>query len=370
MLEGPHGAVHLVCPERLGAVNREQERVDDRRQVSGGDGFVKGRDGGPVRKARVIIVGVGDEQQMLARVLANGAPPEYRLFAFVDDGVSRRPKGLGGEVIGAAEDLYSIASRAGAKYVAVPDVPLPKHLWHETLRCASAGIRVERVVDLYTRLTGRVPLDAFSSNWPTRDVPRVLGWLHETAIRALDVLVGTVGLALMACFLPLLALAIKMESPGPIFYLQERVGRHGRVFRMWKFRTMRKDAEASGPQWAEDNDPRVTRLGRILRRMRIDEMPQFINVLKGDMSIVGPRPERPEFVAVFRSVSPAYDLRHAVRPGLTGWAQVERSYASSVEDGIEKLEYDLYYLSRRSLWLNLFIMAQTPAVLISGRGAR
>ena len=169
----------------------------------------------------------------------------------------------------------------------------------------------------------------------------------------------------------LVALAVRLESSGPVIYRQTRVGRMGRPFEVLKFRSMRTDAEKDrGAQWAQQDDPRVTRIGRFIRKYRLDELPQFINVIRGDMSFVGPRPERPCFVEQLRLVIPYYDERHSVRPGLTGWAQVQYSYGSSVEDAFNKLEYDLFYLKNMSPVFDLAIMFKTTQIVIRGSGSR
>ena len=166
------------------------------------------------------------------------------------------------------------------------------------------------------------------------------------------------------------AILIKLDSRGPIFYTQERVGLNGRNFKMFKFRTMRADAEQAGVQWAQKDDPRVTGIGTYLRRFRIDELPQLINVLKGEMGLVGPRPERPEFVAQLRTQIPYYELRTLVPPGITGWAQIRYPYAASLEEAREKLQYDLYYVKHLSVFLDLVILFHTAKVVLFGRGAR
>ncbi|HQA72330.1 MAG TPA: exopolysaccharide biosynthesis polyprenyl glycosylphosphotransferase, partial [Deltaproteobacteria bacterium] len=168
----------------------------------------------------------------------------------------------------------------------------------------------------------------------------------------------------------LTALAIRLDSPGPIFYLQQRVGKDGRDFNLIKFRSMRQDAEKKGPQWASQNDPRVTRVGRVIRKLRIDELPQFINVLKNDMSFVGPRPERRYFVDQLEKVIPYYALRLHAKPGITGWAQINYPYGDTIEDAKEKLKYELFYMKHRSLWLDLVIIFQTVKVAIKARGSQ
>jgi exopolysaccharide biosynthesis polyprenyl glycosylphosphotransferase len=184
-------------------------------------------------------------------------------------------------------------------------------------------------------------------------------------------MISIVGLLLSLPLIPFVVLAIKLSSPGRVLYWQNRVGRDDKIFRCYKFRTMRSDAEAdSGPVWAEDHDPRVTLVGRFLRKTRIDELPQLLNVFKGDMSLVGPRPERPEFVATLNEQIPYYHLRHAVRPGITGWAQILYKYGSSVEDAKEKLRYDLYYIKNSSAGLDLLIVLNTIKIVLLSRGAK
>ena len=183
-------------------------------------------------------------------------------------------------------------------------------------------------------------------------------------------MLGLAGLILTLPLLLLVAVLIKFDTPGPVFYRQERVGLGGRTFVLVKFRSMRVDAEAAGPCWASERDPRVTRLGRLLRLTRIDELPQLLNVLAGSMSLVGPRPERPHFVEQLTQIIPHFTDRIALKPGLTGWAQVNYPYGASVEDARQKLAYDLYYLQHRSLLLDLRILLATVCVVLCGRGAR
>ncbi|MEL6360796.1 MAG: exopolysaccharide biosynthesis polyprenyl glycosylphosphotransferase [Pseudomonadota bacterium] len=188
--------------------------------------------------------------------------------------------------------------------------------------------------------------------------------------RCLDIAAALTLLIFLAPLLVLTALLVIVDSSGPVFYRQTRVGLGGREFRIWKFRSMRTDAEQGGAQWAKKNDDRVTRVGRIIRKTRIDEIPQAINVLKGDMSFVGPRPERPEFVDILRQEIPGYDVRHAVKPGITGWAQVLHEYGASVEDARAKLTYDLFYIKNYSLLMDLGIILKTVRVALFGIGSR
>ena len=189
--------------------------------------------------------------------------------------------------------------------------------------------------------------------------------------RTFDAMLAAIGLIASAPLWALIAVAIKLEDGGPVFFPQGRVGRGGRVFEALKFRSMRPDAEAAGgAQWAVDNDPRVTKVGWFLRKYRLDELPQFINVIRGDMSLVGPRPERPEFVKILRTQISYYDERHSVRPGITGWAQVQYGYGNTVEDTIRKLEYDLFYLKNLSLFFDCAIILDTVRVVLTGRGGK
>jgi exopolysaccharide biosynthesis polyprenyl glycosylphosphotransferase len=191
------------------------------------------------------------------------------------------------------------------------------------------------------------------------------------ARRFISTVVSLAGLLLVLPLLPLMALAVRLTSPGPVLYRQKRVGRYGVLFDCYKFRTMRADAEAeAGPTWAGDDDPRITPVGRVLRRTRLDEIPQLWNVLRGDMGFVGPRPERPEFVEWLSREVPYYHLRHIIRPGLTGWAQVRYQYGASLEESKEKLRYDLYYIKNISLSLDLLIVLHTIKIVLLGRGSR
>jgi lipopolysaccharide/colanic/teichoic acid biosynthesis glycosyltransferase len=195
-----------------------------------------------------------------------------------------------------------------------------------------------------------------------------ISW-YAVARRVFDVTLACSGLLLSAPLLALAVLAIAMDSPGSPLYWQERVGRRGRPFRLLKLRTMHRDAEADGqPVWAQNEDPRVTRVGQVLRRSRFDELPQLWNVVRGDMSIIGPRPERPEFVALLAERLPGYHQRHAIRPGITGWAQVSYGYAASVDDAAAKLEYDLYYISHRSPHLDALVLYKTFFVVLRFEG--
>jgi sugar transferase (PEP-CTERM system associated) len=239
------------------------------------------------------------------------------------------------------------------------------------LSLKNRGVQVQDGNDVYESITGKVPIESIRLSWLLFSPGSHASRLFLIYKRFASVIISIVGLLLSLPLIPFVILAIKLSSRGRVLYWQNRVGRDDKVFRCYKFRTMRSDAEAdSGPMWAEDGDPRVTPVGRFLRKMRIDEIPQLLNVLKGDMSLVGPRPERPEFVAALNEQIPYYHLRHSVRPGITGWAQILYKYGSSVEDAKEKLRYDLYYIKNRSVGLDLLIVLNTIKIVLLSRGAK
>jgi exopolysaccharide biosynthesis polyprenyl glycosylphosphotransferase len=230
------------------------------------------------------------------------------------------------------------------------------------------GYRVESETSVLRSSEGRIDSDLVSPL--NLLLSRRWGGAREWAFRVRDLVLAVPALLVLSPVFALVALSIRLDSRGPVFYRQRRLGAGGRPFQVLKFRTMRRDAEVSGPRWASENDPRVTRVGRWLRRWRIDELPQLWNVLVGQMSLVGPRPERAHFSRKLRGDIPMFELRTALRPGLTGWAQVRSSYASGAEEARVKLDHDLYYYTRRSLWFDLAILFETVRVALSGSGSR
>ncbi len=240
----------------------------------------------------------------------------------------------------------------------------------ELLQCRLMGVEVLEAPSVYEQLTGKIPLEQIKPSWLIFSDGFRISEHIRILKRLLDVVVAGVSLVIFAFPMALIAILIKLDSKGPVLFKQERVGEGGKVFTLIKFRTMRVDAEKDGPRWAQKDDPRVTRVGRILRRTRLDELPQLVNILKGDMSLVGPRPERPCFVEQLRQVIPYYDIRHYIKPGLTGWAQVKFGYTSSVEDSMEKVRYDLYYVKNMSIFLDILILFHTLKIILFGRGAK
>ena len=241
----------------------------------------------------------------------------------------------------------------------------------ELLDLRLSGVKVEDATGIVEKISGKIEVDSIHPSWLIFSEGFRLNPTFMFLRRFFSLVVSLVLLLAVLPLLPLIALAIKLTSPGPVLYAQKRVGRNGKVFTCYKFRTMRADAEtAHGPSWAGDNDPRVTLVGRWIRRVRIDEIPQLWNVLRGEMGFVGPRPERPEFVEWLSREIPYYPLRHVIRPGITGWAQIRYQYGASLEESKEKLKFDLYYIKHMSLSFELMIVLESVKIVLLRRGAR
>ncbi len=241
----------------------------------------------------------------------------------------------------------------------------------DVMACKLDGVEVIDAPSFYEHVTGKLLLEGINPSWIIFSDGFKVSRMHRTFKRCLDLLCAAAGIVLTFPLLPLVALAVKLDSAGPVFYRQERVGEKEKPFFLYKFRTMRADAESTtGAVWAQKNDTRVTRLGAFFRKTRIDELPQFFNILRGDMSMVGPRPERPEFVETLKQIIPYYSERHFVKPGVTGWAQVRYPYGASVEDAMEKLRFDLYYIKNLSLAFDVMIILETIQVVLFRRGSR
>ncbi|MBZ5643272.1 MAG: TIGR03013 family PEP-CTERM/XrtA system glycosyltransferase [Acidobacteriia bacterium] len=329
---------------------------------------------------RVVILGDGPLADLLEQEYQ--ARPELGLRVVgriaAASGADAQPVAVPGERPGeaagkqAVEDLSRAVKffRASSIVVAMGDrrgkLPVDALL---AMKCR--GLQVHDGADLYEAITGKVQTEYVRLGWLLFSPGCHASKIHLAYKRAASVFVSISGLILTLPLLPWIYLAIRLTSRGPVLYRQERVGRDGVEFHCYKFRTMRQDAEAdTGPTWAADDDPRITRVGAFLRSARLDEIPQLWNVLRGDMCLVGPRPERPEFVSALRGEIPYYDLRHTVRPGITGWAQVRHKYASSAEDAREKLRYDLFYIKNMSMGLDLLVFFQTIRVILWARGAK
>ncbi len=326
----------------------------------------------PTFRRRLLIVGAGRAGRTLLEAIRLEAPHDFDVAGFVDD----NPELVGSSVEGVPvvadrRGLVETAERLGAREIALAIThSVHAELFEALMDAREQGLAVTPMPVLFESITGRVAVEHIGEHWAVAlplDTPEARG-IYPLIRRALDVALALAGgLTLLIC-LPLIALSIRLDSPGPVFYGQMRVGRGGRHFRLFKLRTMRLDAEADGPEWAAVHDPRVTSAGRWLRRTRLDELPQVLNILRGEMSVIGPRPERPEFVERLARRIPFYRARHAVRPGITGWAAVNQDYAASAEDALVKLQYDLYYIKNQSPLLDANILLRTIAIVLGLRG--
>jgi sugar transferase (PEP-CTERM system associated) len=320
---------------------------------------------------RILVVGTGETARKVVRQILDQREFAYRVVGFIDDDPARVGERIVNPgIIGTPADMAALIDRHQIDRIVVGlsdrrgKLPV-----EELLRAKMAGIRVEDATTTYERVTGKILIDDLRPSWLIFSdgfrVSRMTRWIKRAIDLTLALIFGILSLPLMV----LTAIAIAIESGRPVLYCQERVGENGTTFTLCKFRSMRTDAEQGTPIWARDGDDRVTRVGRVIRVTRLDELPQFWNVLRGDMSFVGPRPERPFFVAELAKAIPFYQQRHAVKPGLTGWAQVKYRYGSSLEDAMEKLRYDLYYIKHLSVFFDLTIVFDTVKVVLFGKGA-
>jgi sugar transferase (PEP-CTERM system associated) len=321
---------------------------------------------------RVLFVGTGETARKVARQILTQHDFAYRVIGFIDDDASRVGERIvNPAIVGTPADMERLIAQHHVDRIVVGlsdrrgKLPV-----QELLRAKMAGVRVEDATTTYERVTGKILIDDLRPSWLIFSdgfrVSRVTRLMKRTIDLTLSVALAVVSLPAML----LTALAILIDDGMPILYRQERVGENGRTFVLSKFRSMRKDAEESGkPIWATNGDDRITPIGRVIRTTRLDELPQLWNVIRGDMSFVGPRPERPFFVAELSKEIPFYQQRHAVKPGLTGWAQVKYRYGSSLEDAMEKLRYDLYYIKHLSIIFDLTIVFDTVKVVLFGKGA-
>lgn len=339
----------------------------------------------PAFQRRVLVLGAGWAGRTLAEAIHQSTddrtPNPYHgngavVVGFVDDDPAKHGSSVAGvPVLGASQDLPRLAAtlRADDVVLAITNrEAISQEAFDALLACREAGFHVTTMPALYEQLLGRIPVEHVGRNLsavlPVEE-SGATARLYRVFKQLADVLLAGVACIPLGLLIPLLWLANALTGPGPLFYRQTRVGKGGKHFRVIKFRTMWPDAEKScGPVWARANDQRVTPVGRWLRKTRLDELPQVINVLRGDMSIIGPRPERPEFIDQLAASIPFYRARHAVKPGITGWAQVRYGYGSSITDARIKLEYDLYYVRRCGFYLDALILLKTAAVMLGLQG--
>ncbi|MFZ0773011.1 MAG: TIGR03013 family XrtA/PEP-CTERM system glycosyltransferase [Candidatus Sulfotelmatobacter sp.] len=320
----------------------------------------------PFLRERVYVLGTGERAERLVQGLRERATLGIDVVGWTGN--------VEGELTreSVASHLLSLARGEGVHrvIVAMPDRrgTLPVE---ELLDLRLGGVRVEEAMSWLEKIDGKIEVDQLFPSWLIFAEGFRFSGFFRFVRRMLNFLLALIALVFSLPLIPFIVLAVKLGSPGPALYRQQRVGRRGKIFYCYKFRTMRQDAEAdTGATWATDNDPRITRVGKFLRASRLDEIPQLWCVLKGDMHFVGPRPERPEFVEWLSKEIPYYGVRHVVRPGITGWAQVQYKYGNTAEDAREKLQYDLFYIKNASIGLDLLIMFQTIKIVVLGRGSQ
>jgi exopolysaccharide biosynthesis polyprenyl glycosylphosphotransferase len=327
----------------------------------------------PAFMRRVLVVGAGKAGQRLAEAYKNLRPPPFFLVGFIDDD----PRKLGEQVEGypvlsQSDLLLEIAEKERVTDIVVAITgEMQGSTFQTILDAQESGIEVTPMPTLYEEMMGRVPVHHLESDWLIRsfvDEARV-GGFYEAGKRLLDILGGLAGMGICVLLYPLVAILILLDSGSPVIYKQIRSGKGGKPYDIYKFRTMRQDAEKDGKvQLTQEKDRRITSVGNLLRKAHIDELPQFLNVLRGEMSLVGPRAERPEWIAEFQKQIPFYRARSLVKPGVTGLAQVSYSYYATVEEMATKLEYDLYYIKHRNLLMDIFILLRTVGQVFGFRG--
>jgi exopolysaccharide biosynthesis polyprenyl glycosylphosphotransferase len=321
---------------------------------------------------RVLIVGAGKAGRTLVEAYRKLNPPPFLIIGFIDDDPAKRGKSYHGfAVLGDSEHLLDLVEEYRISDVVVAITgEIKGETFQTVLDVQERGIEVTRMPIMYEELTQRVPIEHLESDWVIRsfvDQVRVSG-MYEFSKRMMDIVGGFIGTILFLVLFPLISLAIILETGFPVFYSQPRLGKGAKPFNILKFRTMTQNAEAEGIKAAQENDPRITRIGRFLRRTRLDELPQFLNVLRGEMSLVGPRAERPELVAEYQKQIPFYRARLLVKPGLTGWAQINYGYVATVKETVVKLEYDLYYIKHRTLGMDFSIVLRTIGTVLRRTG--
>lgn len=327
--------------------------------------------GHPEIGERILIVGSGPFAVEVARETLNRPDAGFRVVGFVDNDPALLGKSLiNPKVIGLTSELASLVKSESIDRIVVAITDRRGAFpTQELLRLSLAGdVSIEESASFYERVTGRVLLDLVRPSWLIFSSRGRRARTNEVIRVVIHRLIALIGAVLSLPIGLFTALLIKIDSRGPVLYKQERVGKNGRVFTLMKFRSMREDAEKDGPVWASTGDNRTTRVGRIIRKIRVDEIPQFWNILRGDMNFVGPRPERPHFVAQLAEEIKYYEQRHLIAPGLTGWAQIKYPYGASIEDAKKKLEYDLYYIKNQSLMLDATVMFETIKTILFGRG--
>jgi sugar transferase (PEP-CTERM system associated) len=334
--------------------------------------YVSHRASGSGSQTRILIFGAGPAAQVVGKTL-KAADPTASIVGYVPGPNEAESAVPPNELLSLRGTLSETAARLGVDEIVIAlterrsgSMPL-----RELLDCKLSGVRVYDLNSHFEKTLGQIRIDYLSASWLIFGDGFNQGTIRTAIKRAFDIVCATVLSVLAAPIMLATAVLIKLESRGPVLYRQERVGLNGKSFWVTKFRSMRTDAECDGrPRWASTNDDRVTRVGNVIRRLRIDELPQLFNVLVGEMSLVGPRPERAFFVEQLTREIPFYAVRHSVKPGVTGWAQVRYHYGATVDDSKEKLQFDLYYVKNNNLFLDLVVLLETVGVVLTGKGAR
>jgi len=342
--------------------------------------------GSIITPSRVLIIGAGKSGKTICQAMHGQAQTLYQVLGFIDDDPQKAgelvsieltdsgkkfKKPIPFPILGPSAKLLEIVSSQDVTILVLAiTYEVSGELYQVLADCMQQGVQIISMPALYEEITGKVPVEHIGGQWsvamPLTHPGLARAW--RISKRLFDLFWVLFGLIFLAVAFPLIAAAIYLDSPGPILYTQIRLGRNGNPFSMYKFRSMIPGAESGKAVWAEINDPRITRVGKLLRKMHLDEFPQFINIFRGEMSVVGPRPERPQIVEQLSEKIPFFRVRHAVKPGMAGWGLIHYGYGASVEDALVKLQYDLYYIKHQSLWLDLYILIQTLSNTIRFRG--
>lgn len=324
------------------------------------------------RPRSLLIVGAGSGGRELYNVIKGFS--DYRVIGFIDDREELLGREIGSpSVIGGSAELFSLAKDSKVDIIVCStNGTKSKQLMSNLIKCKMDGVAIYDLPLFYEEVLGKIPIHYINDEWViSTPFFGVAKNIYNTRIKRLvDIALSVSGIVICLPLMVLIAVMVKLTSKGPVFFKQQRVGLNGRTFNLLKFRSMRSGAEEGRALWAEKDDRRVTSVGKVLRKLRLDEIPQFINVLRGEMSFIGPRPERPEFVHQLEKIIPYYSVRHVVRPGITGWAQVNFSYGASVDDAVEKLRYEFFYIKNLNPVLDIRILLKTIRVVLFGVGAR
>jgi sugar transferase (PEP-CTERM system associated) len=324
-------------------------------------------------RERIVIVGTGETARDACRAISEKHSSECVVVGFVDEDDSQlgRVLAMGIRIVTDFGSMVDALPKRADRILVALNEKRGKLPVQQLVELKMRGFEVEEAVSFFERVGGKIAIETLLPSWLIFSEGFKSSPLRSFSKRAVDITLSTILLLINLPTAIAAALAIRIDSKGGVLFRQKRTGLNGKEFELLKFRSMVHDAESrSGPTWASMDDPRITRVGRIIRYLRIDELPQLINILKGEMSFVGPRPERPHFVKQLEKQIPYYALRHSIRPGLTGWAQVQYAYSSSVEESEEKLRYDLFYLKNGSILLDFWIVLKTIKVVLQGSGSR